>query len=134
MIHILKESLEIPSYGERRQMENVSILGSVRIAQNLPIEDESFSEEIKMHLNAALSILNQNGIGRPLTVTGLDAKWGDFKDDSQVEGNEHFNMVPMFVQMRVKILFDPPPPSNVQYYNNYIEELLWRLRTAYEPK
>lgn len=131
---MLKESPEIPSYGERRQMEAVSILGSVRIALGLSMEDESFSEEIKMHLNAALSILNQNGIGKPLTITGLDAKWGDFKDDSQVEGNEYFNMIPMFVQTSIKILFDPPPPSNVQYYNNYIQELLWRLRTAYEPK
>lgn len=131
---MLKESPEIPSYGERRQMEAVSILGSVRIALGLSMEDESFSEEIKMHLNAALSILNQNGIGKPLTITGLDAKWGDFKDDSQVEGNEYFNMIPLFVQTSIKILFDPPPPSNVQYYNNYIQELLWRLRTAYEPK
>lgn len=131
---MLKESPEIPSYGERRQMEAVSILGSVRIALGLSMEDESFSEEIKMHLNAALSILNQNGIGKPLTITGLDAKWGDFKDDSQVEGNEYFNMIPMFVQTSIKILFDPPPPSNVQYYNNYIQELLWRLRTAYEQK
>jgi len=131
---MLKESPEIPSYGERRQMEAVSILGSVRIALGLSMEDESFSEEIKMHLNAALSILNQNGIGKPLTITGLDAKWGDFKDDSQVEGNEYFNMIPMFVQTSIKILFDPPPPSNVQYYNNYIQELLWRLRIAYEQK
>ena len=115
-------------------MEAVSILGSVRIALGLSMEDESFSEEIKMHLNAALSILNQNGIGKPLTITGLDAKWDDFKDDSQVEGNEYFNMIPMFVQTSIKILFDPPPPSNVQYYNNYIQELLWRLRTAYEQK
>ena len=104
------------------------------MALGLSVEDESFNEEIKMHVNAALGVLSQNGIGKKLIVSGLEEKWSDLKDNTQTSGNEYFHMIPMFMQMSVKILFDPPPPSNVQYYNNYLQELLWRLRVAYETE
>ena len=41
-------------------------------------------------------------------------------------------LVPPFVMMRVKILFDPPPPSNVKFYDDRANMLLWRIQALYE--
>lgn len=112
-------------------MEEESILTTTKSA----IGDETttaFDNELKLHINAALIVLNQNGVGRNAYVKDANNLWGEFKDPAQVHGNESFNLVPLFVFAKTKILFDPPPPSNVAVFQAYIDELLWRLRTAYE--
>lgn len=113
-------------------MENESILQTTRAALGLPSTTEEFNFEIQMHINAAFAILNQNGVGRKNLSVTPDMTWGDFKDPTQVKGNEYSTLIPLFVQTRTKIIFDPPPPSNVDFYHQYIQEILWRLRLAYE--
>ena len=58
-------------------------------------------------------------------------KWLDFKNPEQENGNKYFALVPQYVFLRTKLIFDPPPPSNVQFYNEMIKEILWRLKRAY---
>lgn len=113
------------------EVSKTSILGSVRDAMGLGIEDDSFDSELLIHINAALLTLNQNGVGKTTIVKDADTKWEDFKDELQVEGNKLFDMAPLFVFLRTKILFDPPPPSNVKYMDDAINEALWRLREEY---
>lgn len=115
-------------------MENDNILVSIRRSLGLSADDDSFEDELKLHLNSTLGVLNQNGIGKKLVVVGKGTTWIELKDETQIIGNEYFNMIPMFVLMSIKLLFDPPPPSNVQYYKNYMDELLWRLKIAYETE
>ena len=112
-------------------MENESILQSTRASLGLSAEGTEFNSEIQMHINAAFAILNQNGVGRKNLLVTPEMTWADFKDPAQVNGNEYWGLVPMYVHTRTKIIFDPPPPSNVEFYQNYIEETLWRLRRAY---
>lgn len=113
------------------EVSKTSILGSVRDAMGLGIEDDSFDSELLMHINAALLTLNQNGVGKTTIVKDADANWESFKDPEQEEGNKLFDMVPLFVFLRTKILFDPPPPSNVKYMDDAVNEALWRLREEY---
>lgn len=113
-------------------VSKISILGSVRDAMGLGIEDDSFDSELLMHINAALLTLNQNGVGKTTIVKDTDTDWDSFKDPEQVEGNKLFDMVPLFVFLRTKILFDPPPPSNVKYMDDAVNEALWRLREEYD--
>lgn len=108
-----------------------SILKSVRSALGLPIDDDSFDSELVLHINSALGVLNQNGVGKTVIVTDDTQKWEDFKDIEQTKGNKLFLLVQMYVFVKTKLLFDPPPPSNVQYVSTASEENLWRLREEY---
>ena len=113
-------------------MDQYSILYTTRTAIGLEPEDSAFDEEIKAHINTTLAILKQNGIGRGIVVTDESQTWEDFKDPLQIDGNEYFYMVPLYVFTKTKLVFDPPPPSNVAYYKDYTAEILWRLRAAYD--
>ena len=108
-----------------------SILKSVRSALGLPIDDDSFDSELVLHINSALGVLNQNGVGKTVIVTDDTQKWDDFKDVAQENGNKLFPLVQLYVFVKTKLLFDPPPPSNVQYVASASEENLWRLREEY---
>lgn len=77
--------------------------------------------------------LNQNGVGKNIVVV-QDETWDDFKDPTQTVGNEAFSMVPSFVMLDVKMLFDPPPPSSLEYQSSCRDEILWRLRNQYESE
>lgn len=107
---------------------NESILKEVREGVNAP---EEFDKELIIHINSALGTLYQNGVGHPLFISDDTSTWSDLIDEKQVEGNKMFSIVPLYIMMSVKIVFDPPPPSIVEYYKNHISELLWRLKVAY---
>lgn len=107
------------------------ILGDIREAIGLSPEPSAFDKELLMHINSAVGKLYQNGVGNSIVVND-STTWGDFQDPNQTNGNSYFHMVPLYVALSTKILFDPPPPSNVQYHSNNVDEILWRLKIAYE--
>lgn len=111
---------------------NKSILQDVRVAVGLSSDSSDFDTELIMHINGAIGRLNQNGIGNFLAVIDDEAKWIDLQDSTQTDGNKYFQMVPLFVFMSTKVVFDPPPPSAVPIYQGNIEQMLWRLKIAYE--
>lgn len=109
-----------------------SILKDTRQSVGLILTDDNFDTELLQHINSAIGKLNQNGVGRFLVVTDELSTWSDLQDLSQVEGNKYFQLVPLFITLSTKLLFDPPPPSSVEYHANNARELLWRLKIAYE--
>lgn len=113
-------------------MEEKKIIQSTRTALGLSADGTDFNDELIMHIDAALNILNQNGIGVENLAITTATTWAQFKNPLQVYGNLVFRLIPPYVFFKTKILFDPPPPSNVAFYNSHGEELLWRLRMGYE--
>lgn len=110
-----------------------SILVDVRTGVGLSPETSDFDTELLMHINAHIGSLNQNGVGKSIVVTDDTSTWGDLQDPAQSERNdEYFKVVPLFITLSTKLLFDPPPPSSVQYHQSAIDTLLWRLKVAYE--
>lgn len=109
-----------------------SILKDVRKSLGLVDDDTSFDAELLMHINSAISTLNQNGVGNILVIVDDKATWGHLQNPNQTAGNVYFQWVPLYIHLNTKLLFDPPPPSNVQYHSSSIEQLLWRLKVAYE--
>lgn len=109
------------------------ILSSVREALGLDPTTDEFNPEIIMHINTAIGRLNQNGVGANVIVTS-DSRttWGDFV--SEMDAKDYLKQVPLFVTLSTKIIFDPPPPSTVQVYDNSISEMLWRLREGASMK
>jgi hypothetical protein len=109
-----------------------SILKDIRVAVGLAADVTDFDGELLPHVNNAISELNQIGVGNPLVVIDDKQLWSDFQNPNQTDGNLAFQMVPQFIGLSTKMLFDPPPPSTIQFYASNVEKLLWRLKFAYE--
>lgn len=109
-----------------------SILEDIREALGIGKDVPDFDTEILMHINTSISILNQNGIGNLIVVNDVSSRWLDLQDPLAIEGNKSFAMVPLFITLSTKQIFDPPPPSTVEYYTKNIDMMLWRLKIAYE--
>lgn len=115
------------------KLEN-SILKDIREGIGLGVDASSFDTELLMHINALISEINQNGVGRSITVDGETTTWSDLMDPTQVEGNKHFQLVPLYMMMTTKLFFDAPPPSTAEHYSRNSDKLLWRLKIAYETR
>ena len=111
--------------------ESESILETIVSGLGLEIDESAFNSEIIMYVNSALVTVYQNGAGTPLVVKDYAQTWDEFKDPAQVEGNKMFEQIKLYVMLKTKIIFDPPPPSTATYMQAYIDELLWRIRAAY---
>ena len=109
-----------------------SILEDIRVAVGFDRYTNDFDIDLIMHINSAIGMLNQNGVGNFIVVTNEEQVWGDLQNPLQTAGNQYFQMVPLFIAISTKLLFDPPPPSNVQYHASNAEQILWRLKIAYE--
>lgn len=96
-----------------------SILNSVKIAIGLPADYTAFDASVIMHLNTAISIVTQLGVGEEgYIVTDERQKWQDFIDDEKLE------LVKTYISMKTKYLFDPPTNSSV---TNAMEKALSEL-------
>lgn len=102
-----------------------SILVSVKKLLGIAPEYEVFDTDIILHINSALSVLTQLGIGPSKGYMIRDANdlWSDFvKDDPRLE------LLKIYVYLRVRLIFDPPSSSSViEAINNQIKEYEWRL-------
>lgn len=109
-----------------------SILEDVRESVGLAKDSKDFDVDLKMHINAAIGKLLQAGVVAPTVLTDDSLTWAQLQDPSKGKANDHFLMVPLYVTLSTKIIFDPPPPSTVDQYAHNIDQLLWRLKIAYE--
>lgn len=102
-----------------------SILVSVKKLLGIAPEYEVFDTDIILHVNSALSVLTQLGIGpsKGYMIRDANDMWSDFvKDDPRQE------LLKVYVYLRVRLIFDPPSSSSViEAINNQIKEYEWRL-------
>lgn len=109
------------------------VLQDVRKFLNIEPTSNVFDGEIIPHVTSGLGKLSQNGVvvAQALTET---TTWHDIIVSEFLVNPEVFTMVPLYLMLSTKILFDPPPPSTLEYYQNNISDLLWRLRTIYDTR
>lgn len=104
-----------------------SILTSIKKLLNITEEYEYFDADIIMHINSALLVLTQLGVGPPegFMIFDKTAIWDDFIGDDNIE------MVKSYIFLKVKLLFDPPTSSAaMDAANRLISEFEWRLNVA----
>lgn len=109
-----------------------SIFDSIKALLGPDASYEVFDTDIMIHINTALSVLTQLGIGPAdgFMITGPDETWGDFIGDDKT-----LNMVKTYVYMKAKIAFDPPVNSSVlSAYQEACKEYEWRLNVAVDPE
>lgn len=93
-------------------------------------EYEHFDADIIMHINTVFMILTQMGVGpeEGFTIEDDLATWSDFIEDDV----KFYEGLKSYMVLKVRVLFDPPTSSAVmEATNRMIDELEWRLRTAY---
>lgn len=107
-----------------------SILTATKKVLNIPETYSAFDQDVLMHLNAALSILDQLGVGPAggFTVNDESAVWSDLS----LQSNQ-LHLLKSYVFLKVRILFDPPGTSfALKAAENQIVEYEWRLRSMQE--
>lgn len=116
-----------------------SILKDIKkqLGYNEPYNTEDpapYDCEIIMHINAKLSTLHQIGVGpeKGFRITGETQTWEDFLVGEDDEMND---LVPEFVFLKVKLVFDPPPSSFAcEAMTQQADEDFWRIREKAEGR
>lgn len=108
-----------------------SILNSVKSYLGLPLDVSAFDSDIIMAINAIMVVLNQFGIGptNPFVVENSAQTWADLLGDNPVGG------VREYVNMRVRVLFDPPENNQIMgALKEQISEFEWRILAEADRK
>ena len=107
-------------------MENDSILTSVKQYLNGLTEDNTaFDSTILEDINLSFAILSQLGVGPKdgFYVDDKNTKWSNFVEDKRV-----LSLSKTFVNVKTKLLFDPPTSSAaIEALNTILSETEWRL-------
>ena len=106
-----------------------SILTSVKKMLGITEEYEHFDPELIIHINSALSVLTQLGVGpeEGYSISGEEDEWTSFIG----EGVLLLEMVKTYVFLKVKLAFDPPASSAIkESYERQIAEYEWRINVA----
>lgn len=111
---------------------NESILTSIKAQLGIREEYTAFDQQIIMHINSVLMVLNQLGVGPTagFTISDKTAVWRDF-----LPSDKNLEATKSYIGMKVRILFDPPTTSIVaESMNRMINEFEWRLNVETENK
>lgn len=111
--------------------ESMTILESIKKLLGAESID-SFDENLIMFINGALNVLTQNGIGdkKGFSIKTGEETWEDFITNDHIE---LYELCKEFVYLKVRLVFDPPTGSVLDYYQKQIQEDLWRIREQAEP-
>lgn len=112
-------------------MDN-SILNSIKKLLNIAEDYEHFDQDIIMHINGVLVVLNQLGIGASEDFVIFDdtAIWSDFVSEAY---RSKVGLIRVYVYMKVRLVFDPPASSSaLKAIEELIKEYEWRLNIVAE--
>ena len=110
---------------------NDSILTTTKKSLGITEECTSFDSDLILHINSVLGILTQIGVGpeNGFSIQSKEETWSDFIDDADLE------MVKSYVQLKTRLLFDPPLSSAVmESINKMVSELEWRIHVHIENR
>lgn len=102
-----------------------SILTSIKKLLGITEDYTAFDTDIIIHINTALMVLNQLGIGpeEGLVIKSKKDKWDDFIDE-----DDKLESVKTYVYLKVKLSFDPPQSgATMEALKESIKEFEWRL-------
>lgn len=101
-----------------------SILETIKKMLGLAKDFTAFDTDIIVHINSAMMVLNQLGVGpsKPFSIKNYSETWDDFLKSKNVE------LVKSYIYIEVRLLFDPPSNSFlVNALEKQKDEYEWRL-------
>lgn len=102
-----------------------SILNSIKKLHGISPEDTSFDIDITLHINSALMILNQLGVGPTAGFYIEDASttWDEYISDRLI-----VEPIKSFIYIKVRLIFDPPASATVvEALKSSADEYQWRI-------
>lgn len=108
-----------------------SILTSIKKLLGIDESYTHFDADIILHINSVFSILTQLGVGpkEGFFIEDDSTEWTEFLPDSP-----KLNFVKSYVQLKVRLLFDPPDKGSLMdALTRTISELEWRIQVAADP-
>lgn len=108
-----------------------SILTSIKKMLGISEEYTHFDMDLIIHINSVLSILTQIGVGpsEGFSIQDKTEIWTDF-----ITSDKRLELVKTYVNLKVKLIFDPPLSSAViEATNRMISELEWRILVTVDP-
>ena len=108
-----------------------SILTSIKKMIGITAEYDHFDTDIIMHINSVFADLTQMGVGpsEGFMIVDDTATWDEFTNNNML-----LNSVKSYMNLRVKLLFDPASigSSTLASYERQISQWEWRLNLAAE--
>lgn len=110
---------------------NESILTSIKKLLGIDEQYEHFDQDLIIHINTVLMILNQIGIGHTgFFIQSKEETWEDFVVDLK-----NIQAVKTYVYLKVRLIFDPPLNSSIiESINRTLSELEWRLNITVDTE
>ena len=103
----------------------VSILDSIKQLLGIDVNDTNFDKELIIHINGALMILNQLGVG-PINGYLIDNNYNTWEEF--IGERDDLEIIKSFVYLKVRLMFDPPQNSFlVDSIEKQISEYEWRI-------
>lgn len=109
-----------------------SILTGTKLSLGITEDNTDFDAMLIVHINAALNILTQLGVGpeEGFTISDSSTQWDEFLGKSKL-----LDLTQTYVSMKVRMMFDPPTSSSVaEAYNRMISELEYRINIIVDPQ
>ena len=104
---------------------NDSILTSIKKLLGITEDYTNFDTDIIIHINSALMVLNQLGVGPSdsFSIQDKTSEWSEF-----ITEEDKLDAVKTYVYLKVKLVFDPPLNGSVmEALKQSITEYEWRL-------
>ena len=107
-----------------------SILDTIKKLLDISLDDDSFDNDIIIHINSAIDTLRQLGVGPKsgFRITDKSSNWDDYIKEEGFRPN-----IIDYIYVSVKLIFDPPLSSFVlESLSRKKDELEFRLLTDYD--
>lgn len=107
-----------------------SILNDVKKVLGLDSGYTPFDIDVIIHINSALTVLNDLGVGPTdvLVITGAENLWSELGLE-----NNQLSMVKSYLYLKTRVVFDPPAFGfHLDALNKQIEEQEYRLKERSE--
>lgn len=114
-------------------ISNDVIMDDIKKILQLPTDYDVFDLDMKIGIDSAFSTLQQLGVGpeEAFTVEDGTETWSQFFQG--VPEQKNLKAVKTYIQLRVRVLFDPPTNSfGLESLKEQIKELEWRLSVQAE--
>lgn len=108
-----------------------SILTSIKKLLGIAESYKQFDTDIIIHINSALMVLNQLGVGpsQGFSIKDETNTWSEFIPEDRYD----MESIKSYVYMKVRLLFDPPASSAaITSMEKMVSELEFRINVAAE--
>lgn len=108
-----------------------SILTDIKKLLGLDEDYTQFDLDIIIHINSALMVLNQIGVGpeEGFSISDKSKKWSDY-----LGTENNLEAIKIYIYLKVRLMFDPPTSSFVlEAMRREVTELEWRLMVKVDP-